>query len=68
MPQLLVRDLDEDIVIALKRSAATNGRSTEAEHREILRAHLIARPKRRSFKEVLAEMPYFDDDTLFDVR
>jgi antitoxin FitA len=68
MPQLLVRDLDEDIVIALKRSAAENGRSTEAEHREILRAHLVMRPKKRSFKELLAEMPYFGDDDLFDVR
>ena len=68
MSQLLVRDLDENVVIALKRSAAANGRSIEAEHREILRAHLTVRPKKRSFKKVLAEMPYFDDDALFDVR
>lgn len=68
MPQLLVRDLDDEVVDALKRQAAANGRSTEAEHREILRAHLIRQPKKRSFKEVLAEMPYFDDDDLFDVR
>ncbi|WP_338758647.1 DNA-binding protein [Massilia sp. METH4] len=68
MRQLLVRDLEEEVVDALKRSAAANGRSTEAEHREILRAHLVVRPNRRSFKEVLAEMPYFGDDDLFDVR
>jgi plasmid stability protein len=68
MSQLLVRDLEDDVVDALKRQAAANGRSAEAEHREILRAHLTKLPKKRSFKEVLAEMPYFDDDALFDVR
>lgn len=68
MSQLLVRNLDDEIVDALKRSAAANGRSAEAEHREILRVHLIKHPKKRSFKEVLAEMPYFGDDDLFDLR
>jgi plasmid stability protein len=68
MPQLLVRDLDDEIVDALKRQAVANGRSTEAEHREILRIHLTKAVKKRSFKEVLAEMPDFDDDALFDVR
>jgi plasmid stability protein len=68
MSQLLVRDLEDEVVDALKRQAAANGRSTEAEHREILRSHLARHPKKRSFKEVLAEMPYFDDDALFDVR
>ncbi|MES2260174.1 MAG: DNA-binding protein [Pseudomonadota bacterium] len=68
MPQLLVRDLEEEVVEALKRSAAAHGRSAEAEHREILRIHLLSHPKKRSFKEVLADMPYFDDDALFDVR
>lgn len=68
MRQLLVRDLEDEIVDALKRAAAANGRSTEAEHREILRTHLVVRPERRSFKDVLAEMPYFGDDDLFDVR
>lgn len=68
MSQLLVRDLDDEIVDALKRLAAANGRSAEAEHREILRVHLTKPPMKRSFKEVLAEMPNFDDDELFDVR
>lgn len=68
MSQLLIRDLDEEIVDALKRQAAENGRSVEAEHREILRAHLTKSPKKRSFKEVLAEMPDFEDDALFNVR
>lgn len=69
MSQLLVRDLEEEVVVELKRKAAANGRSAEAEHREILRTHLLAnQPPKRSFKEVLASMPYFDDDDLFDVR
>jgi len=68
MSQLLVVDIDEEIVDALKRQAEKNDRSVEAEHREILRAHLTPSPKKRSLKEVLAEMPYFEDDALFDVR
>lgn len=68
MPQLLIRDLDDQIVKALKRQAAANGRSTEAEHCEILRAHLTKATKKRSLKKVLAKMPDFDDDALFDMR
>jgi plasmid stability protein len=36
MPQLLVRDVPRDVVEALKRQAASHGRSAEAEHRAIL--------------------------------
>ena len=69
MPQLLVREIDEAIVAELKRRAAAHGRSAEAEHRAILRVHLSAdQPKKRTFQEALASMPYFDDDDLFDVR
>lgn len=69
MSQLLVREVDEKIVAALKRRAAAHGRSAEAEHRAILGESLLStQPKKRSFKEVLASMPYFDDDDLFDVR
>ena len=68
MSQLLVRGVEEEIIKALKRQAAANGRSVEAEHREILRAHLAKASEQRPFKEVLAEMPDFDDDDLFDVR
>lgn len=43
MPRsLLVRDLDDDLVVRLKRRAARHGRSTEAEHRAILRQALAA--------------------------
>ena len=39
---LHVRNLDDDVVARLKRRAARHGRSTEAEHREILRQVLTA--------------------------
>jgi plasmid stability protein len=38
---LHVRNLDDDLIARLKRRAARHGRSTEAEHREILRQTLI---------------------------
>lgn len=40
MAQLTVRNLDDDTVAALKARAAENGRSAEAEHRQILRGAL----------------------------
>ncbi len=57
MAQLIVRNLDEEIVARLRLRAAANGRSTEAEHREILRDVLMAKRGRRSFKEHLMQMP-----------
>jgi plasmid stability protein len=71
MAQFLVRDVDEAVAAELKRRAAEHGRSTEAEHREILREALLEgrKPGKRSFTEVLASMPYFpEDDDLFEVR
>ena len=37
MPQLTVRNVNEQVVRALKQRAAAHGRSAEAEHRELLR-------------------------------
>ena len=37
---LHVRNLDDDLIARLKRRAARHGRSTEAEHREILHQSL----------------------------
>ncbi|MBI1774249.1 MAG: hypothetical protein HYR63_02775 [Proteobacteria bacterium] len=42
MPQLLVRDVPQDVVDALDRRAAGHGRSAEAEHRAILEEVLSA--------------------------
>jgi antitoxin FitA len=41
MARLTVRNVDDDIVAALKQRAAMHGRSAEAEHRAILRAALL---------------------------
>lgn len=41
MAQLTVRNVSNEVVGALKRRAAANGRSAEAEHRELLRAALL---------------------------
>ena len=38
---LHVRNLDDDLIKRLKHRAVRNGRSAEAEHREILRVALI---------------------------
>jgi len=64
---LIVRNVDEQIVQALKERAAQNGRSAEAEHREILKAAL-ARPRKRSLYEVLASMPDVGRDEDFIVN
>lgn len=64
---LVVRNVGEDVALALKQLAANHGRSAEAEHREILRAAL-QRPKRRSFAEVLAIMPNVGEDADFNCR
>jgi antitoxin FitA len=64
MAQLLVRNLPEDLVIALKRRAAKHYRSAEQEHREILQAALQS-PSRPSLAEVLAAMPDVGKDEDF---
>jgi len=56
MAQLVVRNLDEELVAKLKLRAAEHGRSTEAEHREILRDVLNQEPRRRSFRELAARV------------
>ncbi|MDT4290468.1 DNA-binding protein [Methylomonas sp. MO1] len=64
MPSLVVRNLDETLVKALKARAAAHHRSTEAEHRAIL-AEVLTGPQRKSFTEALAAMPNVGSDTDF---
>jgi len=64
--QLIVRNLPEEVVRALKLRAARHGRSAEAEHREILRGVLLQRPAGRSLKEMLAAMPDVGEDADFE--
>ena len=68
MSQLIVRNVGQEIVGALKRRAARHGRSAEAEHREILRVALSEELERGSFKAALASMPDVgaDEDFEFD--
>lgn len=52
---LLVRNLDDELILKLKRRAARHGRSTEAEHRAILR-HALAVEIEPSFDSLAAEL------------
>jgi plasmid stability protein len=65
--QLVVRNVDEAVVRALKRRAARRNHSAEQEHREILEQALL-RPKRRTLAEVPAAMPEAGEDADFERR
>ena len=67
MAQLIVRELEETVVRALKLRAAKKGISAEAEHRVILREVLLRRSS-RSFKEALLAMPDVGKDTDFAIE
>jgi antitoxin FitA len=64
---LIVRNVGEDLVRALKRRAARRGRSAEAEHREILREALQSELANESFKDLLLSMPDVGRDEDFVV-
>ena len=61
---LVVRNVENQVVQALKRRAVAHGHSAEAEHREILRAAL-KRPQRKSLANVLAAIPTVGKDADF---
>ncbi len=65
MPSLVVRNLDETIINALKQRAVQHQRSTEAEHRAIL-AEVLLKPPRKSFIEALASIPNVGIDADFE--
>jgi len=67
MAQLIVRELEESVVRALKLRAARKGVSAEAEHRAILREVLLGRSS-RSFKEALLSMPNVGCDADFAIE
>ena len=66
MANLVVRNLDQRIVDALKQRAAKHGRSAEAEHRAILEEALLLTSKKKSFAEVLSTMPDVGQDADFE--
>lgn len=55
--QLIVRNLEDELVDALKARANQFGRSAEAEHREILRAALLSPAAGKSLWDWLALIP-----------
>jgi plasmid stability protein len=63
-----VRNLDDDVILALKRRAARHGRSSDADNRAILREVLAAERVRPSFNALLASMPDVGEDEDFGVR
>ena len=65
MAQLIVRNLEDSVVRALRERAAKKGRSTEAEHREILRDALVMARRGTSLKALLRQMPDAGDDEDF---
>lgn len=68
MGQLIVRNIEDEVIRELKRRAAQNGRSAEAEHREILRESLKSKPRKPTFKELLASIPPVGEDADFARR
>jgi plasmid stability protein len=67
MAQLIVRNLEEAVVKALKLRAAENGRSAEEEHRELLRRALTP-ASRSSLKSLLMSIPDVGEDGDFERR
>ncbi len=65
MSQLIVRQLEVEVVRALRARAARRGRSAEAEHRDILRQALVGRAAKQSLKDLLLAMPDVGDDRDF---
>lgn len=66
MPQLIVRNLETDLVKKLRLRAARHGRSSEAEHREILRQALNEPRPTQSLKDLLFAMPDVGTDADFE--
>ena len=66
MAQLLVRDLEDEVVLALRQKAAQDGTSVEEAHRRVLRFALLSKKPKKSFKEFLLEMPEGGDDSIFE--
>jgi len=65
MANLIVRNIDDAIVLALKKQAGQNGISAEAEHRKILEQALL-QPPRKSLAEVLRQIPNVGNDADFE--
>lgn len=65
MATLILRNVDDAIVQALKSRAARNGLSAEAEHLKILKLALL-RPTKNSFIDALWSIPNVGRDSDFE--
>ena len=65
MVNLIVRNIDERVVSALKMRAGQHGISAEAEHRAILE-NVLMKPRKKSFAEVLGSIPNVGNDADFE--
>lgn len=65
MANLIVRNIDEDIVKALKARAGLMGVSAEAEHRKILIDALL-QPQKRHLSDALKAIPSVGSDSDFE--
>ena len=65
MASLVLHNIDEKIVQALKARADQQGISTDAEHQRILEAVLLPRQK-KSFADMLMAMPNVGLDSDFE--
>ena len=61
-----MRNVEEEVIKALKLSAAQHGRSAEAEHRDILRRALLPAKDRKALKGLLLAMPNVGEDSDFE--
>ena len=64
MAKLLVRNIDDEVVKALKARAGLEGISAEAEHRKILESVLLG-PRKKTFTEALLSIPSVGEDEDF---
>lgn len=64
MANLIVRNVEEEVVKALKARSGKHGVSAEEEHRRILRQALL-KPRQRSLAEALADIPDVGKDEDF---
>jgi len=65
MANLIVRNIDETVVRALKQRASRHGVSAEAEHRKILEEVLL-HPSKKMLAEVLQDIPNVGWDSDFE--
>ena len=64
MANLLVRNVEDEVVQALKARSGQHGISAEEEHRRILRSALLM-PRKKSLAEVLLTIPNVGEDEDF---